>query len=103
MLGRLLIVLAVAANVAVAAVSVTGSAWLWERAGEPVVQREPVPALPSIVDETSVPFDQESARLWPAKKPGSSPSHGAAKAPIGLGNEVGEERHLRIRTPKATT
>jgi hypothetical protein len=80
MIGRLLIVLAVAANVAVAAVSVTGSAWLWDRAGEPVVQREPVPALPSIVDETSVPFDQESARLLPAKKPVASPSQRAAKA-----------------------
>ena len=55
MISRLLIVLAVAANVSIAVGAVTGSAWLWARASAPVVREEPVPALPAIVEETSVP------------------------------------------------
>jgi uncharacterized membrane protein len=55
-IGRLLVVLAIGANVSIAVGSVTGSAWLWARASEPVVQSEPLPTLPAIVEETSVPF-----------------------------------------------
>jgi hypothetical protein len=61
MTSRLLIVLAVAANVAVAVTSVSGSAWLWARATESPAQPDVVPTLPSVVQETSVPFVAEAA------------------------------------------
>ena len=50
-MSRFLIVVAVAANVAVAGMTVTSSAWLWTRATEPIVRPESVPALPAIVGE----------------------------------------------------
>ena len=56
MMSRLLLVVAVAANVAVAGMSVTSSAWLWTRAAEPIARPEVIPALPTFVGETSVPY-----------------------------------------------
>jgi hypothetical protein len=60
-MARLLIVVAVAANVSVAGMSVTASAWLWTRAAEPITSPEIAPAVPSIVGETSVPYRRAPA------------------------------------------
>ena len=50
------------ANVAVAAIALSGSAYLWARAVEPTTQPEVSPALPAIVGQLSVPFRVEPAR-----------------------------------------
>ena len=50
------VVVAVAANVCVAAFSLSGSAYLWAKASEPIVQPQAVPALPPVVSEVGVPF-----------------------------------------------
>ena len=55
-MSKFLLVVAVAANVAVGVMTVAGSAWLWTRATEPIMQPEYVPPLPAIVGETSVPY-----------------------------------------------
>ena len=50
------VLVAIAANVCVAAFSLSGSAYLWAKASEPVVQPQAVPALPPVVTEVGVPF-----------------------------------------------
>ena len=50
------VVVAIAANVCVAAFSLSGSAYLWAKASEPIVQPQAVPALPPVVSEVGVPF-----------------------------------------------
>jgi hypothetical protein len=55
--------IAVGANVAVAGISLTGSAWLWTRAAEPTVRPQAVPTLPAIVGETSVPFTSKAGAV----------------------------------------
>ena len=56
------VVIAVAANVCVAVFSLSGSAWLWARASEPIVQPRAVPALPAVVEEIGVPFRPAALR-----------------------------------------
>jgi hypothetical protein len=69
MRSRLGLVILVAANVGVAVFSLTGSAWLWARASEPLMYPEAiaVPALPAVVDEVSVPLRREALRPVRAK------------------------------------
>ena len=50
------VVVAIAANVCVAAFSLSGSAYLWAKASEPIVQPQAVPALPPVVTEVGVPL-----------------------------------------------
>ena len=56
MIAGLRIWIALAANVAVAGISLTGSAVLWSRATESAPELAPVPTLPTIVGEASVPY-----------------------------------------------
>src|SRR5512134_2218435 len=79
MMGRLLLVVAVAANVSVAGMSVTASAWLWTRAAEPIAVPEAavVPTVPSIVGETSVPYRAAAAEATARRQPAGSRSRAA--------------------------
>jgi len=90
MLRRLLVLVAVGANVAVAAGSVTGSAWLWSRASQPVIQPQPVPPLPTVVEQTNVPFVAEASALPPRLR-----SRGTAQGRHP--RRLRERRHVPVR------
>ena len=57
------VIVAIAANVGVAVFSLSGSAYLWARASEPIVRPQAVPALPPVVTEVSVPSELATEKV----------------------------------------
>ena len=82
MIALLRIWVAIAANVAVAGIALTGSAVLWSRATESSPELVAVPTLPAIVGEASVPYAAKPRGTFArrAKRAQVARSRAAAKA-----------------------